>query len=664
MKKLGESLIQAGLITQEDLQTALTEQRRTGERIGAVLVRLNLATEKQVTKALAHQIGLPYVSLTDAPPERSALVLIPRDIAQQRVCVAVKQEKNLLTVATADPLSINLARDLEVLTGHTIRQVVATSSDILDTIASGYVAPAAGITGAAARVLTVPAMTPDGGPPTSIEAPAESRSTEAPTPLEPIGSIGRRPDSDSLIAVDDLLGLIVKRAIASGATDLHIDPREHGVVVRNRIDGVLTEPLDLPQWAHEVLVGHIKQLAGLGLDDSRPQEGRARVTTGGTDIEFRAFTLPTVFGEKVVLRFLGLRKAPVPLEELGLPARAIEVVRDLLRHSHGLIVVAGPSLSGKTTTLASAVSSIDAESRNIVTIEGAIEYLIPGANQTQLTDTATSNLAASLDAILQQDPDVLLIGELAGGDTVRVAMEAAEKRQLVLAGFHADSAPSALTRFAEVAVEPSLAGSALIGVIAQRLVRRLCVACRRQYTPDAATLRALSIPEASAAEMVFYHAVGCEECHHTGYKGRIAVFEVMRVTDRLRRLIAHGPGEDLVREAAIEAGMVPLGEDGVAKVKAGITTSDELQRVLTRVRDVRVPCPACGGAVAIDFNVCPKCAHRLSGGCHKCGRGLQPEWDYCPYCAATTHKKKKKSKEHKTLDLPGSNVAEFKNQNR
>jgi type IV pilus assembly protein PilB len=243
MKKLGESLIQAGLITQEDLQTALTEQRRTGERIGAVLVRLNLATEKQVTKALAHQMGLPYVSLTDDPPERSALVLIPRDIAQQRVCVAVKQEKNLLTVATADPLSINLARDLEVLTGHTIRQVVATSSDILDTIASGYVAPAAGITGAAARVLTVPAMTPDGGPPTSIEAPAESRSTEAPTPLEPIGSIGRRPDSDSLIAVDDLLGLIVKRAIASGATDLHIDPREHGVVVRNRIDGVLTEPL-------------------------------------------------------------------------------------------------------------------------------------------------------------------------------------------------------------------------------------------------------------------------------------------------------------------------------------------------------------------------------------------------------------------------------------
>jgi type IV pilus assembly protein PilB len=663
-RKLGECLIQAGLITQEDLQTALTEQRRTGERIGAVFVRLNLATEKQVTKALAHQIGLPYISLPDDPPDRSAIVLIPREIALARVCIAIRRERNLLTVATADPLSISLASDLEALTGHSIRQVVATATDIRDAIASGYVAPAAGIPGAAARALTLPAIASNDPESTSVEAPAAESVSGDENALEPTGSIGRQPDSHSLIALDDLLALIVKRAIASGATDLHIDPREHCVTVRHRIDGVLAEPLDLPQWAHEVLVAHIKQLAGLDLVDSRPQDGRARVHVGGADVEFRAATLRTVFGDKVVLHFLGLRKAPLPLDELGLPAGAIDVVRDWLCHSHGLIVVAGPSLSGRTTTLASAVSSIEAESRNIVTIEGAIEYLIGGANQTQPDDTAGLTTAARLDAILQQDPDVLLIGDLAGPDTVKIAMQAAEKRQLVLAGLHADGAPSTVTRLAEMAVNTSLVGSALIGVIAQRLVRRLCGACRRQYTPDGETLRGLSIPEASAAEMVFYHAVGCEECHQTGYKGRIAVFEVMKITDRLRRLIAQGAGEDLVREAAIDAGMVPLGEDGLAKVKAGVTTADELQRVLTRIRNVPVVCPACGGAVAIEFNVCPKCAHRLIGGCHKCGRGLQPEWDYCPYCAATTHKKKKKSKEHKAVDLPGSNVAEFKNQNR
>lgn len=626
MKRLGECLIQAGLITQEDLQAALAEQRRTGERIGVILVRLNLATEKQVIKALAHQAGLPYVSLTDDPPERSAIVLIPRDIALERGCVAVRLEKNQLTVAMADPLSVTLARDLETLTGHTIKQVVATFSDIVDSIASGYPAAALMPTGAAPPVLDV---------------------------VEPHSSV----------VVDDLFALVIHRAIASGATDLHIDPRQHGVIVRHRVDGVLTEPLDLPQWAHEPLAERIAQLAGLDADRNHlPQNGRVCFTSGDGEIEFRAHRLPTLFGDKFVLRFVGHRKSPLPLEELGLAAGAMELVRNLLHQSHGLILVAGPSSSGKTTTLASLVSSIEADSRSVVTIEEVIEYQIPGASQTHLAETASS--ATLLSAILQQDPDVLLIGNFDHRDTVGIAMQAAEKRQLVVAGVHADNAPSAVTRLAEAGVESAAIGSALIGVIAQRLVRRLCTVCRRQYTPDAETLRALAIPETSAAEMVFYHAVGCDECHQTGYKGRIALYEVMRITDRLRRLIVQGAGEDLVRQAAIDAGMVTVGEDGLAKVKSGITTADELVRVVAEVRTARLVCPGCGAAVGTDFKVCPRCAHRLSSNCYKCDRGLQPEWEYCPYCAATAHKRKKKSKDHKMVDLPGSNVAEFKNQNR
>jgi type IV pilus assembly protein PilB len=640
MKKLGECLIQAGLITQEDLQAALAEQGRTGERIGAVLVRLNLATEKQVIKALAHQVGLPYLSLTDDPPERSAIVLIPRELALERVCVAVRREKNLLTVATADPLSAGLVRDLGALTGHTIKQVVATVSDIVDAIASGYPVAALMPLGAGVRhsIPTVPEK--------SFESTSTPDQCAEPNPS---------------MVVDDLLGLVIHRAIASGATDLHIDPRQHGVIVRHRVDGVLTEPLDLPQWAHEPLAERIAQLAGLDTDERElPQHGLVCFTSGETDVEFRAFRLRTLFGDSFVLRFVGRRKDPLPIEELGLSAGAMEVVRDLLHQSHGLILVAGPSSSGKTTTLASVLSSIEADSRSIVTIEDAIEYQIPGASQTQLNETASS--AALLSAILHHDPDVLLIGNLGDRDTIGMTMQAAEK-QLVIAGVHADNAPSAVARLAEAAA-PSAMGSVLIGVIAQRLVRRLCTACRRQYTPDGETLRTLAILESSAAEMVFYHAVGCDQCHGTGYKGRIALYEVMTMTDRVRRLIAEGAAEDLVRQAAIDAGMVPLGEDGLAKVKAGITTADELLRVVAEVRAARVACPECGGAVAADYKVCPRCAHRLSGGCHKCGRGLQLDWDYCPYCAATAHKKKKKSKEHKMVDLPGSNVAEFKNQNR
>jgi type IV pilus assembly protein PilB len=655
MRHLGECLIQAGLITQEDLQAALAEQRRTGERIGAVLVRLNLATEKHVIKALAHQVGLPFVSLADDPPERSAMVLIPREIALHRVCVAIRREKDRLTVATADPLSPSLTHDLEVLTGHAITHVVATASDIADAIASGYPAPSflprrAAESVAAVTVCDQP-VDPRPGQPSG--APAQS--------VEPTDASDQSVDPRPA-AVVDLLALVIHRAIASGATDLHIDPREHGVMVRHRVDGVLTEPLDLPSWAQEPLAERIAQLARLDADGSRlPQNGHVCFSSEDGDVDFLAFRLRTLFGDKFVLRFVGRRKAPVPIEELGLSAGAMDAVRDLLRQSHGAILVAGPSSSGKTTTLASLVHSIEDESRNIVTIEEAIEYQIPGANQTRQHETATSG--ALLTAILQQDPDVLLIGNLCDSATIRIAMRAAERRQLVIAGVHADNADSAAARLAETAVDLPTIASPLIGVIAQRLVRRLCTACRRQYTADAETLRALAVSETSAAEMAFYHAVGCDECHGTGYKGRIALYEVMRITDRVRRLIAQSAAADLVREAAIEGGMVPLGDDGLAKVKAGITTPDELLRVVTAVHAVRVACPACGGAVASDFKVCPRCAHRLSSGCHKCGRRLQADWDYCPYCAATAHKKKKKSKEHKT-DLPGSNVAEFKNQNR
>jgi type IV pilus assembly protein PilB len=335
-----------------------------------------------------------------------------------------------------------------------------------------------------------------------------------------------------------------------------------------------------------------------------------------------------------------------------------------------MILVVGPTGSGKTTTLSSAISTIKSGRTNIITIEDPIEYQITGVNQTQVNEKAKLTFAAALRAILRQDPDVVLVGEIRDHETAKIAMQAAQTGHLVLSTLHTEDAPSTVTRLTDMGIEPYVIASALVGVVAQRLVRRLCVSCRRQYTPETDTLRGLNIAEADADRFVFYRAVGCEECNHTGYRGRIALYEVMRVTDKIRRLIAQRCGEDMVRDAAVASGMISLGEDGLAKVKNGVTTAEELLRVVTEVRELRTLCPSCGGAVAVDFNACPHCGHRLSGGCDKCGRALQPGWAFCPFCsnsaAAKPSKadKKKLRDRNRQLELPASNVAEFKNQNR
>jgi type IV pilus assembly protein PilB len=665
-KKLGECLIQAGLITEQDLQIALAEHRRTGERVGAILVRLNFATEKQITKALAYQLGFPYVSLSDDPPERSAIVLIPKDIARARACVAVKLEKDLLTVATSDPLLFSLIQDLELQTGYRIRPVVATRSDILEAIESGYpVRPAKSHTGISTNIAV------------TVQAPAAvAESADAVSGTLTVLSDNHRSEqtangpgsghSDAAPIVD-LVDLVVRSAIASRASDVHIEPAENGVLVRHRLDGLLHEVMDLPKWSHDGLVHRMKMMSGLDIAERHvPQEGRLRFKTGDdTDVDFRVSTLRTFFGEKIVLRVLNHRQGPLPLEELGLSAAAMEALRHFIRHQRGLILVVGPTGSGKTTTLGSVLNTLKSGRINITTIEDQIEYLIPGVNQSQVNEEAKLTFASALRAILHQDPDVVLVEEIRDKDTARIVMQAAQTGHLVLSTLPTNNAPATVTRLVDMGIEPYVIGSALVGIVAQRLVRRLCVACRRQCTPEAEMVRALSIPETSAEQFVFYKAVGCEECAHTGYRGRIALYEVMPVTDKMRRLIAQKAEEDLIREAAVEAGMTSLGEDGLVKVKAGITTAEELLRVLTDVRETRTLCPGCGGVVAMDFRSCPHCGHRLSHECPKCSRAVQPDWLVCPYCSSNAvSKKKKKLKEQKALEVPPSNVAEFKNQNR
>jgi type IV pilus assembly protein PilB len=674
---IGECLRQAGIITEADLQVALVEHKRSGERLGSVLIRMNLATERQIAKALAYQLGFSYVDLEEHPPDPAAVILIAKDVALKRNCIGLAVEKKLLTVAMSDPLLFTLVQDLEFQTGYRIKQVVATREEIVQAINRWYpdkaltrvTPPAAGVARAHQPVSGLDrgrldsassgdtlAMRSEGG----IKFSGRGEDV-----FEPAPSNAATPETAPII---DMVELVIKSALKSHASDIHIEPTEGDVVVRHRLDGLLKEVMDLPKWVHEGLVARIKIMAGLDIAEKRlPQDGRIRVTAeDGHDVDLRVSTLRTIFGEKVVLRVLDHRKGVPPLEELGLWPQGLELVRQFLRHQHGMILVVGPTGSGKTTTLSSALSAVRSERTNIVTIEDPVEYQIPGVNQTQINSKINLTFASALRSILRQDPDVVLLGEIRDQETARIAMQAAQTGHLVLSTLHTDDAPSCVTRLNDIGIEPYVTASALIGVIAQRLMRRLCSACKRPFTPEAETLRAMGVSDAEGSTLTFYRAVGCDQCNETGYRGRVGIYEIMVVTDELRRTIAQKGAEAQLRDAALAAGMVSLGEDGLMKVKAGMTTPQELLRVVTEVRHVRALCAGCGTAVGRDFKVCPACGHRVGGGCPHCGKPVDPEWKFCPYCARDTAAKGSKPRKSRLRgreipELPAaSNVAEFK----
>ena len=541
-KKIGECLIQAGLITEDDLSIALAEHKRTGERLGVVLVRMNLATEKQIAKALAFQLGFPYINLAENPPDpdrRRPDSEGSRAQARLRRRRPRKEPADGGDVRSAavqpragsrvpDRLSHQAGRrDARRHHRRDSDRLSRQGADAHDAESRSELARAASATRSRAAARRA-SRCPRGET-------ALARRVEEEV-FEPVAGLKERSEAAPII---DLVDLVVKSAIKSKASDIHVEPMEKGVLIRHRLDGLLKEVMDLPKWVHEGLIARLKIMAGMDIAEKRlPQDGRLRSTAeDGTEVDFRVSTLRTLFGEKVVMRVLDHRKGVPALEEIGMSAAALEEVREFLRHQHGMILVVGPTGSGKTTTLSSALKAVQSEKTNIITIEDPVEYQIPGVNQTQINEKIKLTFASALRSILRQDPDVILLGEIRDAETAKIAMQAAQTGHLVLSTLHTDNAPSVVTRLMDIGAEPYVIASALVGVVAQRLVRRLCVHCRRQYTPPADVLRALNIAEADAAAIPFYKSVGCDQCNHTGYRGRIGIYEVMRVTDKLRRLI-------------------------------------------------------------------------------------------------------------------------------
>jgi type IV pilus assembly protein PilB len=604
--RIGERLRQAGVVTDAGLEDALEEQGRRGGRLGSVLVRLKLANERQVAEALAAQLELPFIDLSRHPLSPDALDRIPKRTALVHSCIPIAVENKELTVAMSDPLRFAAIQDIEFQTSCRVRQVVATREDISEAIRRGY--PDAALS----RMVPIGAVEPSTSTAASVEADSESS------------------------PVAEIVDLAIRSALRNGASDVHIEPGEAGVIIRQRVDGLLREVLDLPKWVHEGVVARIKVMAGLDIAEKRlPQDGRIRTTTDtGQSIDLRVSSLRTIAGEKIVLRVLDHRKGVPPLETLGLSAEGLRQVQGFLRHQHGMILVVGPTGSGKTTTLSSALAALRSERTNIVTIEDPVEYQLSGINQTQTNSKIDLTFARSLRAVLRQDPDVVLVGEIRDHDTARVAMQAAQTGHLVLSTLHTNDAPSSVERLADLGIEPYVSASALVGIIAQRLLRRLCMICRLPYVPDAEVLRALAIADDEAEGITFYHAAGCDQCHQTGYRGRVGIYEIMSVTDEVRRLISGRATVMALRSSARAGGMRTLAEDGVFKVKAGLTTREELDRVVTSPEEDGGRCLECGSGMEPEYVVCPTCGHPRSDECSQCRRPVKSDWKFCPYCAA------------------------------
>jgi type IV pilus assembly protein PilB len=574
--RLGELLLKEKRITPEQLQEVLTYQKTNGGKLGANLVKLGFIKDEEITALLSKQYGVPSINLTKFEIDLNVLKLIPSETAQKYQIVPLSRAGATLTIAMTDPTNVFAMDDIKFMTGYNVEPVVASESAVNDAIVRYY-----GLGGKA-----VPAGS------SALEV--ASKALEEMPSLDSAGDVEVLEEFEEISAealtrqgeeapVIKLVNVVLMSAIQKGASDIHIEPYEKELRVRYRIDGILYNVMSPPMKFRDAITSRIKIMSKLDIAEKRlPQDGRIKIRfadNGVTkDIDFRVSCLPTLFGEKIVMRLLDKDKLMLDMTRLGFESESLSRFEVAIQKPWGMVLVTGPTGSGKTNTLYSSIARINTPDTNIMTAEDPVEFNLPGINQVQVRENIGLNFAAALRAFLRQDPNIILVGEIRDFETAEIAVKAALTGHLVLSTLHTNDAPSTVNRLMNMGIEPFLVASSVNLICAQRLVRRICSSCKQPHpTPPPALIQAGFTPE-DALSVVPMKGAGCEKCNNTGYKGRVGLYEVMEVTDDLRELVLVGASGLELRRRAIEDGMITLRQSGLRKVKDGLTTMEEVAR--------------------------------------------------------------------------------------
>ena len=555
--RLGDLLIAAGVIGQEELQKALSIQKQTRERLGDVLIENGMITEQHLIEALQMQLGVDFVDLTAVSIPLELAKFVPRSIARKYCVVPVKLVKDELYVAMSDPLNFVAQEEIKAASHKQVVPMIATRRATESAINTLY-----GNEGAARAIEEMKREAGDSQTdivPAQLAQTADNAANEAPT-IRFVNSV-------------------IERAIAERASDIHLEPQEGEMVVRMRIDGALRRVFTVPSNLQATVISRLKIMGGMNISERKiPQDGRAMYSAKGKDIDLRINSMPTVHGEKMVLRLLDKSAGSVSRQSIGLEGEDLEKYEALLKNTSGVILIVGPTGSGKSTTMCAMLRQLCSEETNIMTLEDPVEYDIPGVNQCQINEKTGMTFAAGLRAILRQDPDIISVGEIRDGETAQIAVRAAITGHLVLSTLHTNDAVSVIDRLEDIGVEPYLISSALRGVISQRLVRKICPHCKKAYKPHAEELEMLGMPENSDA--VFYRGEGCQECFHTGTRGRRAVFEILTLNSHLRRMVSNKADSETVKETALREGFVTMKENCRRLVLRGEISAAEAAKAI------------------------------------------------------------------------------------
>jgi type IV pilus assembly protein PilB len=553
---LGALLMREGLLTEAQLDAALNEQARAGRQLGRILIESGTISETDLVRTLAKQVGLEYFDLADASIDASAVSLVSESIARRYQAIAVGWENGKLVVAMADPSNVFALDDIRAITGHEVKTVVASPTELAATID---------------RYFRVDA---------EVDTVAQAAADEF-SESEDLSSVSEVLEDAPIVK---FVNLLITQAVNDRASDIHVEPTENDLRIRFRIDGVLHEVMRSPRSIQAGVISRLKVMAEINIAERRiPQDGRISLKVGGRSVDLRVATLPIVHGEKVVMRILDKGQALLRLEDLGFLPETLDRFSTAYNKPYGTILVTGPTGSGKSTTLYATLNILNESHRNIITVEDPVEYRLAGVNQVQVHPRAGLTFASALRSILRADPDVILVGEIRDRETAVIAIEAALTGHLVLSTLHTNSAASTPMRLVEMGVEPFLVTSAIDCVVAQRLARRLCDHCKEAYQPTEAELveAGWAPEELSGSDWpVLQRAVGCSSCGKTGYRGRFAIHEVLLLSEELERMIIERRStEDLVKVAVME-GMISLKKDGLRKVGLGLTSLEEIFRVV------------------------------------------------------------------------------------